>query len=249
MNNNEVLAVVGQKQITQADVDFLLKSLDPQTAAQFNNHEGRKRLVEELINQELFYLDAVDSKLEEDSSYKAELDKMKANFLKQYAVSKLMSDIKVDDNEIEAFYNENKNRFTAPESVSASHILVDDEADAQNILNSINNGLSFEAAANEHSKCPSKTKGGDLGYFTRGQMVPEFEKAAFESETGKVIGPVKTQFGYHVIKVTGRKDKEQRSFNEVRDQLYRQLLSKKQEEAYFKKINQLKGKYDVKYNA
>ena len=89
--------------------------------------------------------------------------------------------------------------------VRASHILVTKEDDANRIKKRISDGEDFAAVASRSSSCPSKKNGGDLGWFGKGQMVPEFEQAAFAAEQGAVIGPVKTQFGYHVIKVTGKK--------------------------------------------
>jgi parvulin-like peptidyl-prolyl isomerase len=89
--------------------------------------------------------------------------------------------------------------------VRASHILVNTEQEAKNILNQINSGTSFEQLAKQHSECPSGSNGGDLGFFGRGQMVGPFEVAAFSMEPGQVSQPVKTQFGYHVIKVTGKR--------------------------------------------
>jgi peptidyl-prolyl cis-trans isomerase C len=87
----------------------------------------------------------------------------------------------------------------------ASHILVKTEEDAQRIMKRLADGEDFAAVAKRFSSCPSRKNGGDLGWFGKGQMVPEFENIAFSEEVGKVVGPVKTQFGFHVIKVTGRK--------------------------------------------
>jgi len=87
----------------------------------------------------------------------------------------------------------------------ASHILVKTEDQANQILKRLADGEEFDKVARRFSSCPSGKNGGDLGWFGKGQMVPEFEKVAFENDPGKVVGPVKTQFGYHVIKVTGRK--------------------------------------------
>ena len=87
----------------------------------------------------------------------------------------------------------------------ASHILVKTEDQAKQIMKRLTDGEEFAAVAKRFSSCPSGKKGGDLGWFGKGMMVPEFEKIAFEEEVGKVVGPVKTQFGYHVIKVTGKK--------------------------------------------
>lgn len=93
-----------------------------------------------------------------------------------------------------------------PTQVRASHILVQSEEQAKAIKNKIKNGeTSFEAAAIKYSKCPSGKRGGDLGYFGRKQMVKEFEDAAFVAEKNEITNPVKTQFGWHLIKVTDKK--------------------------------------------
>lgn len=90
-------------------------------------------------------------------------------------------------------------------SVKASHILVDSKAEADLIKSKIDKGEGFETMAKKYSKCPSGSNGGDLGYFERGQMVKEFEDAAFDLPVGKVSAPVQTQFGWHIIKVYGKK--------------------------------------------
>ncbi len=87
----------------------------------------------------------------------------------------------------------------------ASHILVKTEDEANKIMKRLADGEDFAAVAKRFSSCPSGKNGGDLGWFGKGQMVPEFEQIAFTEQVGKVVGPVKTQFGYHVIKVTGKK--------------------------------------------
>ena len=89
--------------------------------------------------------------------------------------------------------------------VKASHILVSSESEAKALKSEIDEGASFEELAKKYSKCPSGKNGGDLGYFRRGQMVKEFENAAFDTEINKVSDPIKTQFGYHLIKVYDKK--------------------------------------------
>ncbi len=89
--------------------------------------------------------------------------------------------------------------------VHAKHILVENKEQAQDILDEIKEGASFDAMARKHSKCPSGTSGGDLGWFGKGAMVKEFEDAAFVLESGQVSEPVKTQFGWHIIKVVEKK--------------------------------------------
>ena len=93
----------------------------------------------------------------------------------------------------------------AIKSVNASHILVNSAKDADSIMARLSKGENFEDLAKRFSKCPSKSKGGSLGWFKKGDMVPEFEKACFEGKVGDVVGPVKTEFGYHIIKIVGQK--------------------------------------------
>ncbi|KYH31783.1 putative peptidyl-prolyl cis-trans isomerase Cbf2 precursor [Clostridium tepidiprofundi DSM 19306] len=246
MNNSKVLAVVNGKEITERDVELLLKGLGPQQAAQFMSVEGKKRLLEELINQELFYSDAVNNNFEEEEDFKREFENMKITMLKQYAMSKLLTSVSVDEEEIRKYYDEHKEMFKSPESVRASHILVKEENEANDILKEINEGLSFEEAAKKYSQCPSSSIGGDLNYFTKGKMVPEFEQAAFSMEKDEISTPVKTQFGYHIIKVTDKKQEETKSFEESKQQISQMLLGMKQNKVYLDKVEELKGKYDVK---
>jgi peptidyl-prolyl cis-trans isomerase C len=89
--------------------------------------------------------------------------------------------------------------------VHAAHILVKSENQARDILSRVNCGESFEELAKKYSDCPSGKKGGDLGWFARGQMVKEFEEACFGGQKGATVGPVKTQFGYHLIKIVDQR--------------------------------------------
>ncbi len=156
MEGNRVLATVNGKEITEKDVDLLLKNLGPQRAMQFYSEEGRKKLVDELINQELIYLDALENKLDSDEEFLTELEYMRQNLLKQFAVRKLLENVSIEEEELVAFYNSNKTRFKKPEMVRARHILVDTESEANRIIEEIKKGLNFEDAAKKYSKCPSK---------------------------------------------------------------------------------------------
>lgn len=248
MENSKVLATINGKPITEEYVNYILQSMGPQKAMQFNSEYGRKRLLNDLINEELFYLGAKESGYENEEEFQKELAQMKANLLKQYALKKLLDEVKVYDEEVESYYNDHKNEFKTPESVRASHILVDTEEKANEILDEIKAGLSFEEAAEKYSKCPSKARGGDLGYFTRGKMVPEFEKASFEMKKDEISEPVKTQFGYHIIKLIDKQEEGVSKLEEVKDRLKEQLLMNKQRQVYLNKVNELKNKYEVIIN-
>ncbi len=240
-----VLAKVNGKEITQQDLEMLLQTLGPQRAGHFQGEEGQKQLLDELINQELFYFDAVESKLDETDDFKLELEKVKENIMKQMNIRNLLSGAEVEESELKSFYEANIDNYNNPPMVKASHILVDEETQANDIIAEINGGLSFEEAATKYSKCPSKSNGGDLGFFGQGQMVPEFEEASFGLELNALSGAVKTQFGYHVIKVLEKKDAETKSFDEVKSELWNQMLVKEQNKLYLGKVEELKGKFEV----
>lgn len=248
MEENKVLATVNGKEITEQEVHTFINGLGPQVAMQFQSPDGIKKVVDELANQEVMYLDAIENKLDEEETFKAELEKVKEFVLKQYSINKLLSNISATEGEVSKFYEDNKEQFKMPESARASHILVEEEEKAKEIVDEINGGLSFEDAARKYSICPSKDNGGDLGEFTKGKMVPEFEEVAFSIEEGKLSEPVKTQFGYHIIKVQYKKEASTRTLEEVKDQISQQIVAMKQQEKYLNKTEELRNKYEVKIN-
>lgn len=241
---NKVLAVVNGREITEMDVQKTLQGLG-QAAMNYQGPEGQKKLVDELVNQELFFAEAMANEMDKNEQFIAEMKEVRENMLKQFFVRQLLADVNVSEEEVEAYYNENKSEFTKPAQAKASHILVDTEEQANEIKAEIEGGLSFEEAAGKYSKCPSNAKGGDLGFFGQGQMVPEFETAVFDMEVGQMSAPVQTQFGFHLIKKTDAQEAGQATFGEVRQNIAQQLTVKKQNEAYYGKADALKEKYEV----
>ncbi|MBP3437611.1 MAG: peptidyl-prolyl cis-trans isomerase [Clostridia bacterium] len=184
--------------------------------------------------------------LEYEEAFKQELARTKDRLLAGYAIDKALAKVAVTDEELKKYYNDNQDKMMSPEAVSASHILVKEEQEALDLLQKIEAGeLSFEAAAKEHSTCPSGQNGGNLGEFGRGQMVPEFDEACFSMTVGEMRGPVKTQFGYHIIRLNGKKEATVFPFDEVKEELYQRLLAEKQQAAYRSRVNQLKILYPV----
>ncbi|MBC3795539.1 peptidylprolyl isomerase [Acetobacterium tundrae] len=240
------LATVGSKTIYTADLDALIKQLPQEQANQFSSHEGRRQLLEELIAQELFYLEGKEEKADESEEFKKMLVDAEEKLLKTHMIAQFMTNVTVQDEEIEKFYNENPTQFIASDSIRASHILLPTEQQAIDIIEEIKNGKSFEAAAKEFSTCPSSDKGGDLSYFSKGQMVPEFETAAFALEIDEMTEvPVQTQFGYHIIKLTDRKTSQTIPYDAVKENVRNFLLREKQNRAFIGKVDELKQKYPV----
>lgn len=241
---NKVIAIVDGREITESHLVSLVQSLG-QNAARFAGEGGRQQLIDELVTQELFYSDALASGLDKDKEFLAAVENMYSTLLKQYALSKLLGTVKVSDEEALAYFNEHKDTFKSAPTAHASHILVDSKEQADAILAEIKDGLSFEEAAEKYSSCPSKERGGDLGEFSRGQMVPEFEQAVFNMKANEISEPVQSQFGYHIIKLIALNEAEDVKFEDVKDKVMQFVMSMKHNEVYTNKQNELKSKYTI----
>lgn len=245
MENSRPLAVVGTTAITEADVTEAILAMGPR-AASYNNPQGRAAILDQLIEQALFLTDARKNMLEYDPAFKQQLARVKDDLLVQFAIAKAIERVNVTEEEIKAYFDENPDQFAAQELVTASHILVDSEEEAAQLLAQIREGaISFEDAARAHSSCPSSQNGGSLGEFGRGQMVKEFDDACFSMEVGELRGPIQTQFGWHVIRLDGKREGEPMKLADVRDAIREHLLNEKRRKAYQSKVNQLKIMYPV----
>lgn len=245
MSSNEVLAVVAGKEITEADVRNLINNYPPEQRIYMTDPNAMPELVEQLISFNLFAKLAEEENVYESEEYKAVIEKVKVEIASHIAVTNMIKGIEVTAEEESKYYNDNKDQFVKPASVKAKHILVETEEEANKIAAEIEAGKAFEDAAKEYSTCPSKDRGGDLGFFTKGQMVPEFEKASFEAELNVVVGPVQTQFGYHLIKVEDKKEETVTEFAFAQPQIHDQLVQIKQQEMYDAKVKELEAKYGV----
>ena len=242
---NKVLAVVNGQEITEQDLQMTAMRFPKDRQGMFATEEGKKQLLDQMVSFELMYIDAKERGLENDEDFLMQLEMAKKEILIQTAISKIMADVVVTDSEVEDYYKANENLFMNQQTVSAKHILVDTAEKAAEIMEEIAAGKPFSDAAAEHSSCPSGTQGGDLGSFSRGQMVPEFEDVAFTMEIGKVSEPVQTQFGYHLIKVEARSTGSVKPFDEVKDSIKNMILQERQTFKYTQHVNSLKGKIKV----
>lgn len=242
--SQEIVATIAGEALTQAEFEAFLKNVPAEQRAYLSNPQARQYYLEQFIAVRLFTKLGEEEKLDETDDFKEIMATIRKDVLSQLAMKSVLSGIEVSDEEIKAYYDVNPNQFVKEGKVSAKHILTDSEEKCTDIFKEIAEGAkSFEDAAKEYSTCPSGQQGGDLGEFGKGQMVKEFEDAAFSGEIGQVIGPVKTQFGYHLIKVEKRTEPETASFDEVKENIRKTLLSQKQNQLYSEKISELKDKY------
>lgn len=256
-----VLATVNGDEITSEEVT---KVLMEGTQGRFDTlpadkqNELRQRIIEGMIAQELVYDDAQRTGVLESKEYKQELqqllDRMKVQLAAKVWEQNQFESIKVDPKEVKAYYDTNTDEFVDKEKIHARHILVKTEAEADAIIKSMK-ALSgeklkteFIAQAKSKSTGPSAAKGGDLGYFPRGQMVPSFNDAAFAMKEGTIsTSPVQSQFGYHVIYIEDKKPAKKLGFDEVKNFIEQRLKMDKFKAYMEKKMNDLRSKAKITY--
>jgi len=201
-------------------------------------------------------------------AYGQKFDDVKQQIKKRLTYWKFMDiqfagQMNITDANVQKYYSENAKQFEIPEQVRASHILIKVDltdpnidpnktkaaakAKAEGLLKQIKAGADFAELAKANSDCPSKTKGGDLGMFGKGQMVPSFEQAAFMLKVGQISGVVETQFGYHIIKVTDHKDASVISFEQAKNDIIKMLKGKQQSELANKYLESLKAAAKIVY--
>jgi len=202
--------------------------------------------------QDLSNQEAYEQALKQNNITEEELrDDIRENLPVQKVQEKVAGNAEPSEKEIQKFYEKNKEaQFTTPEQRCVKHILFnkDQKQKAEDVKKQLEDGGDFAKLAKEYSQDPgSAAQGGDLGCLGKGETVPSFEKAAFGAKQGEIVGPVKTQFGYHILKVTDVKPKQTRSLQEVESQIRSQLATEKQTEVFSKWVEEQKKKRDVKY--
>jgi peptidyl-prolyl cis-trans isomerase C len=241
------VAKVGSTIITEADVKSELSTLAPHIQRIFAAPGGMERFVDELVKREVLYQQAKKEGLENKPEYKKKVEDFKKLSLISLLLEKEVEDkAKVTEKDVKDYYETHKQDLTTNAQVRASHILLKTEEEANAVRDQLNKGGDFAKIAKEKSLDTGSAKnGGDLGFFSRGQMVPEFEHAAFGLKVGEVSNPVKTQFGYHIIKVTDRKEGSVADFDKVKDALTQRVTTGKQKEVFDNYLNGLKKTYSI----
>lgn len=234
----QVLATVNGKKITQQDYDAYTQE-NPQSM-----QLGKERILSELISRELVYQDALKQGLDKDKEVLAKLEAIRQNLILGAALERAMNKPEITDKELKKMYDDRLSDFKVQE-YKARHILVASKEEAEKVITELDMGGDFAELAKKKSTGPTGKNGGDLGWFAPQQMVPEFGQAVSQLEKGKYTkSPVKTQFGWHVIKLEDTRSATPPKFDEVKPQLKR-IAEQQRANEYMESLKN-KAKIEVK---
>ena len=229
----DVLATVNGKNITKQDAEAFVAATSPGAHFDALDPSQKSMITNRLIDKELFAEAAKEQGIDKKPEFQRNMEKIKEELLVNMWMKEQMDNTVVSDSEAKEFYDKNIKQFMQKASVHAKHILVKTAEEAKKIIEELKS-LSGEALkkkfielAKEKSTGPSGPQGGDLGTFTKGQMVPEFSKAVWALKPGEIAKePVKTQFGYHVIYLEEKNDAKPTPYEKVKERIIASLKQK-----------------------
>lgn len=242
---DKALVTIADKSITIKDFKNKLSKLPKhyQVVAEKN----KKNLLDDMIVESLFLEDAVRKGLDKDKEIKDILvEARKKIIIAKFVKTEVDDKVKVSEDEMKAFYEEHKDEFKTPEMWRASHILVASEGEAKDVVAELSKGSLFEDIARAKSIDATSSRGGDVGYFRKGQVVPEFENTCTSLSVGQTSAIVHTQFGYHIIKLTDKKNEAFEPYESAKPKIENALKLKKRDELFDKLVVSLKEKYRVR---
>jgi peptidyl-prolyl cis-trans isomerase C len=241
-DDKKVLAKIGSAEITEAEANMAAVDLDPQFA-KLPPEQRRLAAISALIDIKAMALKGADAKLDATDSFKSRMSFLHDRALHNaYFESEVIN--KITDKEVRARYDKELSATPPENEIHARHILVKTIEEAKDVIKQLDGGASFEELAKAKSTDGAAAQGGDLGYFSSGQMVPEFEKAAMALEVGAYTKePVQTQFGFHVVKVEDKRAKQPPEFDKVKDQVRNVVL----QENYVKSVKAIRDELKVEY--
>jgi len=240
-----ILASFGEHTITLGEFNQLWEEVPEEYKLQLD----KSMVLDQMISEKLLIQEAKDMGLEEDKDILEQIKKMTGQILAQALIEReILNKVKVNDEEVLEYYEQNKDSFTEKEQVHLYNILLETEEEAQNVLEQLKAGEDFSEIAIEKSSGPSATQGGDLGYVAKGTIIPEIEEVIFVLELEELSEVVKTDFGFHILKISEKKLETVKTLEEVKEEILQTLLPDKQKEAFENLLEELKGKVEIEIN-
>jgi len=253
ISDSNVVAVVNGKKITQEDVDAFVAMSLPGARYSLMSAVQKQRVINQLVDRALYLRVAKQEGIEQDPVYQKALQREKENLMLDFWMKKSVESIPVSEREIRAYYRQHSAQFTQEAAASARHILVSTESEAREIIEDLKRSHNLERRfielAHARSTGPSKKNGGDLGWFNKDQMVPEFSNAALALNVGEITTtPVKTHFGYHVIYLTDKRPAGKIPYEKVRERIIGLLQMQKFQQRLKSLRENLRQSADIKIN-
>jgi len=243
---DKVLAKIGNETISEKDLQIMADSVPERFRQLYMTPEGRKQTLDYIVNVYVIAAEAEKQGLPNSDKFQRLMTFAKKDLMARLFLEGKTKDVPATtEAEAKDFYEQNKDQFRSPESVHLRHILVKTDKEANDILAKLKKGGDFADLAGKHSICPSRSRGGDLDWLSRGRLVKEIEDVAFGMNKGEVTGPVQTKFGYHVVYLEDKKPERVNSFDEVKEYIEEQIGFRKQQEFYQKLADELKKKMNV----
>ncbi len=248
----DVLATVGNNAITREMLENIISTIPEENRVPFLTPDGRKKILDEVVAFTLLAEAAKKEGLDKDPAIKTRLDYAQTEYLaREYFRRQLAKSPQLTEQELEAFYKEHISEFKPPEEIQARHILVKTESEANKVLEQAKSGKDFAELAKKHSIDPASQRGGKLelqdgrDWLPRGTFEKSFEHVVFKIPKGEIGGPVKTQFGWHIIKVEDRRAPETLSFVQVRAMIKNRLQDQKNNQMHNQLTEQAKKSIPV----
>lgn len=247
----KVLVTMDGDSITLSEFNKALDKIPMNMKMLVASDTGKRNYLDNLITRKLLLREAKKEKIDKDKEFQEKLDEIKDQLLMETLLKKkLVLEGSVTDEDLKKYYEAHKEEFKKEGEISTRQILVKTEDEAKQVLQKVQKGEDFAELARRYSIDPSaKASGGEIGFHAKGSLVPEYEAAAFKlKKVGQVSGIVKTQFGYHIIKLEGQKPPSYVPFEEVKDFIKQKLGQEKQKELFEKYVADLKKSTKITVN-